>query len=203
MSDRADQKAPQANQFRLARRRPKFFGQAHERRDLLQLPCSPRSDLAHAALNSAAAQPLVAHELVKEQACFSQAALASDFLLLFREKEAGAEGARTEAKGRGGGGDEGVLPPAAVGCAGRRPPCPNGAPLENFGGVARREEAAGASRWGPRPENRPSRRCAENMGGQPPGIFRSVSGPSSYGKPPIGRSQGRRGSMAAVEAPFS
>ena len=57
------QKAPQASQLRLARRRPEFFGQAHERRDLLQLPCSPRSDLAHAALNSAAAQPLVAHEL--------------------------------------------------------------------------------------------------------------------------------------------
>ena len=73
-SDGADQKAPQASQLRLARRRPDFFGQAHERRDLLQLPCSPRSDLAHAALNSAAAQPLVAHELVKEQACFSQAA---------------------------------------------------------------------------------------------------------------------------------
>ena len=63
MSDGANQKAPQASQLRLARRRPEFFGQAHERRDLLQLPCSPRSDLAHAALNSAAAQPLVAHEL--------------------------------------------------------------------------------------------------------------------------------------------
>ena len=64
------QKAPQASQLRLARRRPEFFGQAHERRDLVQLPCSPRSDLAHAALNSAAAQALVAQELVKEQACF-------------------------------------------------------------------------------------------------------------------------------------
>ena len=73
-SDGADQKAPQASQLRLARRRPEFFGQAHERRDLLQLPCSPRSDLAHAALNSAAAQAPVAHELVKEQ-------LASDFVL--------------------------------------------------------------------------------------------------------------------------
>ena len=70
---RSRQKAPQASQLRLARRRPEFFGQAHERRDLLQLPCSPRSDLAHAALNSAAAQAPVAHELVKEQACFSQA----------------------------------------------------------------------------------------------------------------------------------
>ena len=90
---RSRQKAPQASQLRLARRRPEFFGQAHERRDLLQLPCSPRSDLAHAALNSAAAQPLVAHELVKEQACFSQVA-ASDFLLAFFS---GAEG-----KGLGG-----------------------------------------------------------------------------------------------------
>ena len=67
---RSRQKAPQASQLRLARRRPEFFGQAHERRDLLQLPCSPRSDVAHAALNSAAAQAPVAHELVKEQACF-------------------------------------------------------------------------------------------------------------------------------------
>ena len=78
-SDGADHKAPQASQLRLARRRPEFFGQAHERRDLVQLPRSPRSDLdAHAALNSAAAQALVAQELVKElvkeQACFSQAA---------------------------------------------------------------------------------------------------------------------------------
>ena len=93
-SDGADQKAPQASQLRLARRRPEFFGQAHERRDLLQLPCSPRLDLAHAALNSAAAQPLVAHELVKEQACFSQAA--SDFLLffLFRSLPLGLTGQR-------------------------------------------------------------------------------------------------------------
>ena len=81
------QKAPQASQLRLARRRPEFFGQAHERRDLLQLPCSPRSDLAHAALNSAAAQPLVAHELVKEQACFSQAACFRFFACFFSGEE--------------------------------------------------------------------------------------------------------------------
>ena len=68
VSDEANQKAPQASQLRLARRRPEFFGQAHERRDLVQLPCSPRSDVAHAALNGAAAQAPVAHELVKEQA---------------------------------------------------------------------------------------------------------------------------------------
>ena len=65
---RSRQKAPQASQLRLARRRPEFFGQAHERRDLVQLPCSPRSDVAHAALTSAAAQAPVAHELVKELA---------------------------------------------------------------------------------------------------------------------------------------
>ena len=80
---RIRQKAPQASQLRLARRRPEFFGQAHERRDLLQLPCSPRSDLAHAALNSAAAQAPVAHELVKEQACFSQAACFRFFACFF------------------------------------------------------------------------------------------------------------------------
>ena len=113
----------------------------------------------------------------------------------------GAQGRRP--KGDGGGGDEGVLPPAAVGCAGRRPPCPNGAPLENFGGVARWEEAAGASRWGLGPENRPSRRCAENMGPPWPGIFRSVSGPNSYGKPPIGRSQGRGGGWPPLRPPLA
>ena len=85
------QKAPQASQLRLARRRPEFFGQAHERRDLLQLPCSPRSDLAHAALNSAAAQPLVAHELAFHKL------LASDFLLLFGDMEASSGGARKKA----------------------------------------------------------------------------------------------------------
>ena len=65
---RSRQKAPQASQLRLARRRPEFFGQAHGRRDLVQLPCSPCSDVAHAAFNSAAAQAPVAHELVKELA---------------------------------------------------------------------------------------------------------------------------------------
>ena len=82
-SDGADQKAPQASQLRLARRRPEFYGQAHERRDLVQRPCSPRCDVAHAALNSAAAQALVAHELVKEQACFSQAACSRFFACFF------------------------------------------------------------------------------------------------------------------------
>ena len=57
-----------------------------------------------------------------------------------------------------------------VGRAGRRPPCPNGAPLEIFGRVARREEAAGASRWGLGSENRPSRQWALNMGQLLPGI---------------------------------
>ena len=59
---------------------------------------------------------------------------------------------------------------APVGRAGRRPPCPNGAPLEIFGRVARREEAAGASRWGLGSENRPSRRWALNTGRPAPGI---------------------------------
>ena len=55
--------APQAGIFRSGPRATRF----------VQLPCSLRSDVAHAALNSAAAQALVAQELVKEQACFSQA----------------------------------------------------------------------------------------------------------------------------------
>ena len=93
---------------------------------------------------------------------------------------------------------------APVGRAGRRPPpCPNGAPLEIFGRVARREEAAGASRWGLGSENRPSRRCAENTGQLLPGIFRSVSGPNSYGKPPIGRSQGRGGGWPPLRPPLA
>ena len=171
MSDRADQKAPQASQFRLARRRPEFFGQAHERRDLLQLPCSPRSGLAHAALNSAAAQPPVAHELVKEQACFSQAACFRFFAcFFFGEEGKGAGGARKEAMRWE---QERVrfLPRGPRGNrAGRCPPCPNGAPLEFFGGVARREEAARASRWGLGSENRPSRQWALNMGPPWPGI---------------------------------
>ena len=66
--------APQAGIFRSGPRAT---------RSAVQPPCSPRSDLAHAALNSAAAQPLVAHELVKEQACFSHKLRASDFLLAF------------------------------------------------------------------------------------------------------------------------
>ena len=92
---------------------------------------------------------------------------------------------------------------APEGRAGRRPPCPNGAPLDFFGRVARREEAAGASRWGLGSENRPSRRCAENTGQLLPGIFRSVSGPNSYGKPPIGRSQGRGGGWPPLRPPLA
>ena len=123
-SDGADQKAPQASQLRLACRRPEFFGQAHERRDLLQLPCSPRSDLAHAALNSAAAQALVAQELVKEQACFSTSCLLQIFcLLFFGEEGKGAGCARKEAAAGAG---RGALPPtelpwAAPGGARRAP----------------------------------------------------------------------------------
>ena len=164
---RSRQKAPQASQLRLARRRPEFFGQAHERRDLVQLPCSPRSDLAHAALNSAAAQAPVAHELVKEQACFSQAA--SDFLLFRRGGKEGRGAHERRQCGRSGAG-RASSHGAPVGCAARRRPCPNGAPLEIFGRVARREEAAGASRRGLGSENCPSRRWALNNGPPWPGI---------------------------------
>ena len=123
MSDGANQKAPQASQLRLARRRPEFFGQAHERRDLLQLPCSPRSDLAHAALNSAAAQPLVAHELVKEQA-FNKLLLLQIFCFFSRRGGEGG-GGRTKEGGAAGAG-QGARPPtgppwAAPGGARRAP----------------------------------------------------------------------------------
>ena len=118
---RSRQKAPQASQLRLARRRPEFFGQAHERRDLLQLPCSPRSDLAHAALNSAAAQAPVAHELVKELA--SQAA--SDFLLAFFRRGGEGGGGRTKG-GNAAGARQGALtltgPPWAAPGGARRAP---------------------------------------------------------------------------------
>ena len=107
------------SQLRLARRRPEFYGQAHERRDLVQLPCSFRSDVAHAALNSAAAQAPVAHELVKEQACFS------DFLLAFFWRGGEGVGGRTKG-GNAAGAGPGALPPtgapwAAPGGARRAP----------------------------------------------------------------------------------
>ena len=103
MSDGANQKAPQASQLRLARRRPEFFGQAHERRDLVQLPCSFRSDVAHAALNSAAAQAPVAHELVKELAFHKLA------FFFFRR---GGEGVGRRTKGgNAAGAGQGALPP--------------------------------------------------------------------------------------------
>ena len=117
------QKAPQASQLRLARRRPEFYGQAHERRDLVQLPCSPRSDVAHAALNSAAAQAPVAHELVKELAFHKL--LASDFLLAFLRRGGEGVGGRTKG-GNAAGAGQGALPPtgppwAAPGGARRAP----------------------------------------------------------------------------------
>ena len=140
---RSRQKAPQASQLRLARRRPEFFGQAHERRDLLQLPCSPRSDLAHAALNSAAAQPLVAHELVKEQACFSQAACFRFFAFFSGEEGDGAGGARTGVSRQ-----ERVrarcLPRAPRGLCREAPTVPQRGTLRNFW----RSCLAGGGSWG-------------------------------------------------------
>ena len=86
------------SQLRLARRRPEFYGQAHERRDLVQLPCSFRSDVAHAALNSAAAQAPVAHELVKELAFHK---LLQIFCLLFRRGGKGVGGKEAMRQERG------------------------------------------------------------------------------------------------------
>ena len=141
---RSRQKAPQASQLRLARRRPEFFGQAHERRDLLQLPCSPRSDLAHAALNSAAAQPLVAHELVKEQACFSQAACFRFFA--FIRRYGGELGGRKSGGQGAGGGRRGRA--ASHGCGLRReaqaPAMPQRGTLRKFWSSC----SVGGGSWG-------------------------------------------------------
>ena len=143
MSDGANQKAPQASQLRLARRRPEFFGQAHERRDLVQLPCSPRSDVAHAALNSAAAQAPVAHELVKELAFHKL--LASDFLLafFFGEEGKGAGGARKEAA-RQERDTARVLPRGPRGPRREAPAVPQRGTLRNFWPSC----SAGGGSWG-------------------------------------------------------
>ena len=107
-----------------------------------------------------------------ERACFSQAACFRFFaaLLFLPEEGKGVPGAHERRQcGRGGAG-RASSHGAPVGRVGRRQPCPNGAPLEIFGRVARREEAAGASRWGLGSENRPSRRWALNTGRPAPGI---------------------------------
>ena len=145
MSDGANQKAPQASQLRLARRRPEFFGQAHERRDLLQLPCSPRSDLAHAALNSAAAQPLVAHELVKEQACFSQQLLVLQiFCLFFFRRGGNGEGGARKDSARWQWGRARFLPRGPRGPRREAPTVPQWGTLRKFW----RSSSAGGGSWG-------------------------------------------------------
>ena len=162
---------------------------------------------AAALLSSLGSRSCCSQQRSSSTACRSRACKRASFRFVFRffvpgGKGAGGGGAQ-ERRGNGGGktGRAAFLRPE--GCAGRRLPCPNGAPLENSGGVARREEAAGASRWGLGPENRPLRRCAENMGAQRPGIFRSVSGPNSHWKPPIGRSQGRGGRWPPLRPPLA
>ena len=135
---RSRQKAPQASQLRLARRRPEFFGQAHERRDLLQLPCSPRSDLAHAALNSAAAQPLVAHELAFHTSLFQ---VSCDFFAIQR---GGAEGGGRK-KGEGATGvNQGAVLPTPRGLHREAPAMPQRGTLRNFW----RSCSAGGGSWG-------------------------------------------------------
>ena len=141
-----------------ARRRPKKI------RDLLRSPAL----LARAALAEQHLRPLVVHKggPPTEGASFCTEAL---WLFSFFSRRQGHKGElRTESPPP----KQQVIRSSARrrpfwGGAGRRPPCPNGALLEKNGWVARREEAAGASRWGMWSDNRPSRRCALNMGGQP------------------------------------
>ena len=170
--------------------------------DLLRSPCSSRSVVARAALTEQRLRPpLVVHKADRRERAQKLLAVqnklkASVAFFSFTPRHQGHTRARrTDPRPPK---QQGICSGARRwpfwGGAGRRPPCPNGALLEKNGWVARREEAAGASRWGLWSENRPSRRCAGNKGGQPPVIFRSVSGPNSHGKPSIGRAQQGRGS---------
>ena len=147
-------------------------------RDLLRSPFSSRSVFARAALAEQRLRPLVVYKGPPREGARQK--LCGFFFFLAAEGIGGRghsaprprpQSSRPFAQAPVGG---------PSGAAGRRPPCPNGALLEKNGRVTRREEAAGASRWGLGSENRPSRRCAENNRCQAPGIFRSVSGPNSY-----------------------
>ena len=153
-----------------ARRRPENL------RDLLRSPCSSRSVFARAALAEQHLRPLVVHKggPPREGASFScriHVSVCGFFFLLPTRCQ---ECTRVSHADRRPPKQQGICSGARRwpfwGGAGRRPPCPNGALLEKNGRVTRREEAAGASRWGLGSENRPSRQWALNMGGQPPVI---------------------------------
>ena len=87
--------------------------------------------------------------------------------------------------------------------AGRRPPCPNGAPLEIFGQVARREEAAGASRWGLGVRKLPLETMGAKYGAAAAGYLAPGFGSELVREAPHRQVARQGGSMAAVETPFS
>ena len=183
--------APQAGIFRSGPRATRF-GAAALLSSLASCSCCSQQRSSSSACRSRAC----------ERASLLFTSLLQIFCFFPARRGAGRGAHGRGCRGRSGPGRASSYGPP-VGRAGRRPPCPNGAPLEIFGRVARREEAAGASRWGLGPGKRPSRRCAENTGRPAPGIFRSVSGPNSYGKPPIGRSQGRGGRWPPLRPPLA
>ena len=155
-------KAPQASQFSAP--------QAEKIRGVLRSPCSSRSGFACAALaEQQHVPPLVIHKGPREGKSLLQKRLLCCFSFFTRAMRKG--GARRSSPAP----KQEEIHPAArrspfEGGAGRCLPCPNGALLEKIGRVARREEAAGASRPGLGSKNRPSRRCALNNGCQAPGI---------------------------------
>ena len=158
LAPQAERKAPQASQFSAP--------QAEKNSRSAAIPCSSRSAFARAALAEQHLRPLVVHKGGPPRESASFCTEASVYFFVSRRRgHWGAGALRTEAP-----------PPKQQairssarrrpfwGGAGRRPPCPNGALLEKNGRVARREEAAGASRWGLGAENRPSRQWALNTG---------------------------------------
>ena len=155
-------KAPQASQFSAP--------QAEKIRGVLRSPCSSRSGFACAALaEQQHVPPLVIHKGPREAKAYCRSLLCAVFLFLRGRREKGGAPSPSPAPKQEGIHPTGRRSPFGGG-AGRRLPCPNGALLEKNGQVIRREEAAGASRWGLGSENRPSRQWALNMGPPWPGI---------------------------------
>ena len=152
--------APQAGIFRSGPRATRF-GAAALLSSLGSCSCCSQQRSSSSACRSRACE--------RASLLFTSCLLQIFCLLFFRR---GGKGGGVRAKGGSGrsGARRASSHGAPVGRAGRRPPGPNGAPLEIFGQVSRREEAAGASRRGLGSENRPSRRWALNMGRPAPGI---------------------------------
>jgi hypothetical protein len=175
LAPQAERKAPQA-EFSAPQASQFSAPQARKFTRSLRSPCSSRSVFARAALAEQHLRLLVVHKggPPREGASFSCRIHVSvcGFFFLLPTRRQGCTGVshadRRPPK------QQGICSGARRwpfwGGAGRRPPCPNGALLEKNGRVARRKEAAGASRWGLGSGNRPSRQRALNTGRPAPGI---------------------------------